>query len=280
MSVLETKLKSQMSKSAKIARNMNKLPDEIDRLRKRIERINKKRKPTSSNIRDLEKSNKQLVTKQQKLADLQVEYTKIEKKINETKINLQKEQSRNQKKLSSMLDKNTKGNEEIMEKLLTNSDQINEISNQIKKAVNQKEIIEYDVFLSHSSLDKEDYVSKISEKLIEKGLKVFEDVKVFEIGKSQTETMNMGILNSLFVVVFLSPNFIESGWSRYEFLSFLNREINEEHVIILPIWHKVSVEDVRAYNPYLVDKYALNTSDFSIEEIVEKIYQVIVNSKN
>ncbi|HHA0808829.1 TPA: NAD(+) hydrolase TirS, partial [Staphylococcus aureus] len=161
MSVLETKLKSQMSKSAKIARNMNKLPDEIDRLRKRIERINKKRKPTSSNIRDLEKSNKQLVTKQQKLADLQVEYTKIEKKINETKINLQKEQSRNQKKLSSMLDKNTKGNEEIMEKLLTNSDQINEISNQIKKAVNQKEIIEYDVFLSHSSLDKEDYVSKI-----------------------------------------------------------------------------------------------------------------------
>ncbi len=31
---IETKLKSQMSKSAKIARNMNKLPDEIDRLRK------------------------------------------------------------------------------------------------------------------------------------------------------------------------------------------------------------------------------------------------------
>ena len=30
MSVLETKLKSQMSKSAKIARNMNKLPDVSD----------------------------------------------------------------------------------------------------------------------------------------------------------------------------------------------------------------------------------------------------------
>lgn len=86
MSVLETKLKSQMSKSAKIARNMNKLPDEIDRLRKRIERINKKRKPTSSNIRDLEKYNKQLVTKQQKLADLQVEYTKIEKKLMKQKL--------------------------------------------------------------------------------------------------------------------------------------------------------------------------------------------------
>lgn len=63
---------------------------------------------------------------------------RLRKKINETKINLQKEQSRNQKKLSSMLDKNTKGNEEIMEKLLTNSDQINEISNQIKKSSESK----------------------------------------------------------------------------------------------------------------------------------------------
>ncbi len=46
----------------------------------------------------MEKSNKQLVTKQQKV-DLQVEYTKIEKKINETKINLQKEQSRESKEI-------------------------------------------------------------------------------------------------------------------------------------------------------------------------------------
>ena len=135
--------------------------------------------------------------------------------------------------------------------------------------MNQKEIIEYDVFLSHSSLDKENYVSKISEKLIEKGLKVFEDVKVLKSEKSNRNYeygyTKLSICCSIFI-----PNFIESGWSRYEFLSFLNREINEEHVIILPIWHKVSVEDVRAYNPYLVDKYALNTSDFSIEEIVEK----------
>lgn len=38
-----------------------------------------------------------------------------------------------------MLDKNTKGNEEIMEKLLTNSDQINEISNQIKSSESKRD---------------------------------------------------------------------------------------------------------------------------------------------
>ena len=82
--------------------------------------------------------------------------------------------------------------------------------------------------------------------------------------------MNMGILNSRFVVVFLSRNFIESGWSKYEFISFLNREINEDNIIILPIWHEIGVEEVKEYNPYLVDKHALNTSKFSIDEMVEK----------
>ena len=74
-------------------------------------------------------------------------------------------------------------------------------------------------------------------------------------------------------------NFIESGWSEYEFKSFLNREINEKKIIILPIWHNVTVEEVKNYNPYLVDKYALNTSKHSLEQIVNSINQVIQDSK-
>lgn len=157
---------------------------------------------------------------------------------------------------------------------------LNELSMDVKHAVQEKELIEYDVFLSHSSLDKDIFVSELSEKLSGKGLKVFEDVKVFKIGQSQTDMMNMGILNSRFVVVFLSENFIQSGWSDYEFKSFLNREINEKRVIISPIWHGVTVEEVRQYNPYLVDKFALNTQKFSIDTIVEHINQVGVESLN
>lgn len=89
----------------------------------------------------------------------------------------------------------------------------------------------------------------------------------------------MGILNSKFVVVFLSPNFINSGWTDYEFKSFLNREINEKRIIILPIWHDVSFEDVKNYNPYLVDKFALDTKKYSMDEIVESIYQAVQGSE-
>lgn len=52
-----------------------------------------------------------------------------------------------------------------------------------------------DVFLKHSNLDKEIFIKDLSEKFSSKGLKVFEDVKVFKIGQSQTDMMNMGILN-------------------------------------------------------------------------------------
>lgn len=166
-----------------------------------------------------------------------------------------------------------------MTHLLSNSDQLNALSEQVKQSSNKKELIEYDVFLSHSNLDKEEYVSELSHKLTNKGLKLFEDEKVFEIGQSQTQMMNMGILNSRFVVVFLSRNFIESGWSKYEFISFLNREINEKNIIILPIWHDISIEEVREYNPYLVDKHALSTSKYTIDEMVEKINSVAIKSK-
>lgn len=194
-----------------------------------------------------------------------------------------KKVSKEQDKRLADLTKLMKSNEKINEGYINNQIELqvklDELAADIKESVNQKEIIEYDVFLSHSNLDKEEYVTELSDKLEEKGLSVFEDVKVFKIGQSQTDMMNFGILNSRFVVVFLSVNFIESGWSEYEFKSFLNREINEKKIIILPIWHNVTVEEVKNYNPYLVDKYALNTSKQSLDQIVNSINQVIQDSK-
>ncbi|WP_337018478.1 hypothetical protein [Oceanobacillus massiliensis] len=47
----------------------------------------------------------------------------------------------------------------------------------------------------------------------------------------------------------------------------------------MPIWHDVSAEQVREYNPYLVDKFALSTEKFTLDEMVEHISQVIFQSK-
>src|SRR5690625_4528956 len=199
--------------------------------------------------------------------------------INKYKDRVDKEKEREYEKIIKAVKSQSNINDNYMNKLFEVSERLNELANDIKFNTQEKEILEYDVFLSHSSLDKEVFVTELSEKLSEKGFRVFEDVKVFKIGKSQTDMMNMGILNSRFGLVFLSPNFIESGWSDYEFKSFLNREINEKRIIILPIWHEVTTDEVRQYNPYLVDKFALSTEKFTMGEIVEHISQVILQSK-
>ncbi|WP_320163456.1 TIR domain-containing protein [uncultured Trichococcus sp.] len=223
---------------------------------------------------------KDLLKYEKEITKLTDEISKNNVHIQRYKEGLNKEQKKQFETMVKTMKVQGTSNEEYLKSHSELSKQLNELSFDIKDATKQKEIIEYDVFLSHSNLDKEEFVSELSDKLEGREIKVFEDVKVFKMGQSQTDMMNMGILNSRFVVIFLSPNFIKSGWSDYEFKSFLNREINEKRIIILPIWHNVSYDDVRDYNPFLVDKFALDTKKYTLDEIVESIYQVVVDSKN
>ena len=51
------------------------------------------------------------------------------------------------------------------------------------------------------------------------------------------------------------------------------------HKMILPIWHKVTKNEVMNFSPSLADKVALNTSISSIEEIANKLAEVILPSQ-
>ncbi len=47
--------------------------------------------------------------------------------------------------------------------------------------------------------------------------------------------------------------------------------------VILPIWHKVTRDEVLSYSPALADKFAFNTSSMSINEIAEELKQLIAH---
>ena len=49
--------------------------------------------------------------------------------------------------------------------------------------------------------------------------------------------------------------------------------------VILPIWHKITEDEIMAYSPGLTDKIARNTSDFTIGEIAQEIAEVIQHSR-
>ena len=60
----------------------------------------------------------------------------------------------------------------------------------------------------------------------------------------------------------------------------LEEEIKEMNgvKVILPIWHKVTKDEVLSYSPTLADKFAFNTSLMSNDKIADKLKQFINDS--
>jgi len=122
----------------------------------------------------------------------------------------------------------------------------------------------YDFFISHATEDKETFVSSLAEKLKEKGKEVWYDDFTLIVGDSLRRKIDEGLKNSRFGIVVLSTNFFNKNWPQYELDGLVAREMNGIKVI-LPIWHKVSKDEVMSYSPTLADKVALNNSILSLD---------------
>jgi hypothetical protein len=61
-----------------------------------------------------------------------------------------------------------------------------------------------------------------------------------------------------FGVVILSPALFSTGWTNHELDGLITRNVAGEQSL-LPIWHNVTAEAVRAYSPWLADKVAVCT---------------------
>lgn len=128
----------------------------------------------------------------------------------------------------------------------------------------------YDVFISHASEDKEDFVRPFANCLKESGLNVWYDEFELRIGDSLRRAIDNGLRNSRYGIVVLSEAFFNKEWPQRELDGLFAREVNGEKVI-LPIWHKISKNEVLKYSPIIADMLAINTSSFTIEEIAKQI---------
>jgi hypothetical protein len=111
----------------------------------------------------------------------------------------------------------------------------------------------YDVFISHASEDKEDFVRPLAESLLEQGLKVWYDEMTLRIGDSLRQKIDRGLANSRVGLVILSPSFINKGWTNYELDGIVTRAVSGEQ-ILLPIWHNITKQQVVDFSPSLADK--------------------------
>lgn len=128
----------------------------------------------------------------------------------------------------------------------------------------------YDFFISHATEDKEDFVRPLAEALVSAGYKVWYDEHQLKLGDSLRKKIDEGLKSSKFGIVVLSLSFFKKNWPEYELNGLVAREINGVKVI-LPIWHKVTKDEVLSFSPTLADKLALNTSMYSIQGIVKEL---------
>lgn len=133
---------------------------------------------------------------------------------------------------------------------------------------------DYDVFISHASEDKHNFVRPLAEKLTEVGFRVWYDEFQLKVGDKLRRSIDKGLANSRFGIVVLSPNFFQKNWTQYELDGLVQKEMTGEKAI-LPLWHKVSKDEVMKFSPSLADTVALNTAMFTIDELVEKLSEVL-----
>lgn len=132
---------------------------------------------------------------------------------------------------------------------------------------------QWDVFISHASEDKEEIARPLALELENRGLHVWFDEFSLKVGDSLRRSIDQGLAKSRFGVVVISPNFLAKEWPQKELDGLTAREIAGRKVI-LPVWHQISIDQLRECSPLLADRLATN-SNKGLSKVVEDLLAAI-----
>jgi hypothetical protein len=119
----------------------------------------------------------------------------------------------------------------------------------------------HDVFISHAGEDKVAVARPLAQRLQNLGYRVWFDEFELKVGSRLRRSIDVGLANSRFGVVVLSPAFFGKEWPERELDGLVAKEGSDLHGRILPVWHEVDKETVAEYSPILADRVAARTSD-------------------
>ncbi len=238
----------------------------------------------NSRVKDL----KRFITFQKDLSRKNEEISRLEKdKSNKSKTlaDKQKKKLDLQSKLNREEQKERDKAKKEQKEMLTLQQQITkEMERQKSQSLHSFDVLKphpieqssYDVFVSHASEDKDEFVRDFVKSLQEYGLHVWYDEFTLRVGDSLRRSIDNGLRNSRYGIVVLSEAFFSKEWPQRELDGLFAREVNGEKVI-LPIWHKISKNEVLKFSPIIADMLALNTASFTIEEIAKEISERVLN---
>ncbi len=133
--------------------------------------------------------------------------------------------------------------------------------------------MKYDIFISHATEDKDEFVRDLVQLLNKADLKVWYDEEILRIGDSVSEKIDLGLKESRHGVVVLSKAFFKKNWTRRELRGLEPKQMNGTPTI-LPIWHGVTKDDVAEFSPSLADLLAADSSN-GIDAVARMIVNVV-----
>lgn len=237
----------------------------LDRIHreKDLKRLITHQKDLSRKQDEINKLNKDRATKTKTLSDKQTKRLSLIQSLNKEE---QKERDKVKKEQKEILSVQQSITREMLQQKTLATNSLRVVSSPSTIDINKT----YDVFVSHASEDKDDFVRPFVSFLKEKEVAVWYDEFELQIGDSLRRSIDNGLKNSKYGIVILSEAFFKKEWPQRELDGLFAKEINGEKVI-LPIWHKISKNEVIQFSPIIADLLAINTTMFTIEEVAEQI---------
>jgi hypothetical protein len=132
-----------------------------------------------------------------------------------------------------------------------------------------------DVFISHASEDKADVARPLADLLVDRALDVWYDEFTLTVGDSLRRSIDRGLASSRFGVIVLSPDFFRKEWTHAELDGLVAMQRASGGNVLLPIWHRITKDEVLSHSPMLADLKALSTSVMTLGEMADEIAAVV-----
>lgn len=145
--------------------------------------------------------------------------------------------------------------------------------NQPIQARDIEDDLQYDVFISHASEDKDAVARPLAAALENAGLTVWYDEYSLKLGDRLRRTIEQGLRDSRYGIIILSHSFFAKEWPQSELDGLVALETDGRQRII-PIWHNITHQDVLHYSPILGDRLAISTGkglDLIAKEVMKTV---------
>ncbi|MEY8352542.1 toll/interleukin-1 receptor domain-containing protein [Lachnospiraceae bacterium 54-53] len=142
-----------------------------------------------------------------------------------------------------------------------------EVYASMRETSNSKKIKEYDVFISHANSDKNDYVNQLVETIDKLGINIFYDKNILSWGDNWKDIILSGTEKSEFAIIIISDSFFDREWTEIELSEFLQRQNKVKQKTVLPLLHKITIEQLKDKYPALQYIQAIKSNEHSTEQI-------------